>query len=329
MNSKESLLAIFTNGQIHVSKKDYGFFINIQNLIKDRKPITSNQAKLFDKLISKYQRQLLKNKLDIPTLLNLSWTTQILESANEFLQARVFCRDKHIIIKTPFNTKFVTNFRKIDLNSFEWDKNDRHYIAPFSTYNLRLAVNFVPEYFKEVVFCDVLKEYIDKLKVYNGATIWSPTLVKIHGQYYIAGMNENLYDATKHIVLSDDPKVLFELNQYAVKIDDSIIGNNKRLEFAANYNVTIDLDYLDVMVDMLKELNIKTVFTAREIIHNKEISNEIKVSLLEQGIVCKPYNFQNNNKGGVLLKSSSGIMYSMQNIDKIITIKNSRPIKIR
>lgn len=325
---KEDLLKYFLAGYIHLSKKDYGFFSNIKSLLADKKPFTSNQAKLFDKLILKYQRQLIKNKLDIQTLLNLSWATEIIATTSEFLQAKISCYDDDIIIKTPFNTKFVTDFRKIELKTFEWDKNHRHYIAPFSTYNLHLAVNFVPKYFKEVVFCDVTKGYIDTLKIYEGAATWSPMLVRIHDQYYIAAINENLYDATKHIALSDDPKILFELTNYGVNISDDIIGNDKRLEFAAKYDVKIDLDYLHIMVNMLKELNIKTVFTAREIIHNKEISNEIKLSLLEQGIVCKPHHFHDSSPG-VLLKTSTGIMYSMKNIEKIITLTNSRPIKIR
>jgi len=329
LTHKEELLKFFLAGYVHLSKKDYGFFNNIKSLIEDNKPFTSNQAKLFDKLVVKYQRQLAKNNIDTETLLNLSWNATIVESAPSYLQAKISCFANNIIIKTPFNSKFVTDFRKIQLNSFIWDKNERQYIAPFSTYNLHLAVNFVGKYFKDVVFCDLIQEHIDKLKVYDSANIWSPTLIKINDQYYIASINENLYDATKNLILSNNCKVLFELSKYGIKISNEIIGNDQQLYIASNYNVTMDLDNLDDLVNILKKLDILTVFTSREIIHNREITNEIKKALLEQGIVCKPYNFQDNIKSGILIKSTAGTMHSMPDVDKIITITNSRPINIR
>jgi len=60
MQKREHLLHYMMKGHVHLSKKDYGFFNNLTYIIKDKNQVTSNQNKLFDKLILKYQRQLRK-----------------------------------------------------------------------------------------------------------------------------------------------------------------------------------------------------------------------------------------------------------------------------
>ena len=58
MQKKEHLLHYMMKGHVHLSKKDYGFFNNLSYIIREKNQVTSNQNKLFDKLILKYQRQL-------------------------------------------------------------------------------------------------------------------------------------------------------------------------------------------------------------------------------------------------------------------------------
>ena len=60
LTSKEMLTHYLLKGYVHLSKKDYGFFNNISYITNGKKSITSNQDKLFNKLILKYQRQLKK-----------------------------------------------------------------------------------------------------------------------------------------------------------------------------------------------------------------------------------------------------------------------------
>jgi len=328
MLSKDQFLFEFVKGVIHLSKKDYSFLHNISVLVKDKKFLTENQTKLFDKLIIKYQKQIKKSGYNTELILNLPWHSQVVESKLEYLQARVSIVNDNIIIKTPFNNQFITAIRKVDLNQFIWDKQNKHYIIPFSTYHFKLATEIVPKYFENFLFCEKTEQLIESTQYYNDAKFWSPTLIKVADNFYVASCNEQVSNAIKDIPLNDSPKTLFLLSQYGVSIDQSVTKQNPKLELAAKHNNTIDIDYIETLVTILKELDIETVFTSRDIVHNKMLANEIKLAFLEKGIVCKPFQETKKDKG-VLIKSTSFYRGPLENVDKIITITNSRPIKIR
>ena len=54
MKNKEQLLYFFLQGKISLSQYDYKFMANLQSIIQNNMRVTSNQAELFGKLISKY-----------------------------------------------------------------------------------------------------------------------------------------------------------------------------------------------------------------------------------------------------------------------------------
>ena len=57
MKNKEQLLYFFLQGKISLSQYDYKFMANLQTMIQNQNRVTSNQADLFDKLISKYKNE--------------------------------------------------------------------------------------------------------------------------------------------------------------------------------------------------------------------------------------------------------------------------------
>lgn len=327
-SSKEQLLYYLIFGHVHLSKKDYGFFNNITNSCKENRPITSNQNKLFDKLLLKYKRQLTKLNHNIEILQRLEWKVGIVESKPEFLYAKI-STNNFIKIKAPFNSQFIQKFRNIENNRFIWIKDKKCYAAPFTTYNLKLAVTYVNKYYKEVVYCDNTTKILEELKVYDNAKYWHPTLIKNNNNFYIYGINENLYEATKNIELNDDPKTLFELSKYGITIDSSVTNGDNILELAGKYDVTIDLEYLDTFCSLLKKLQVEHVFTVRDIVYNKEISNEIKLMMLQHGISCSPITSSDRDVGVLIKGNNSYIAYNPKRIDKMITLTNSRPIKVR
>lgn len=326
--SKEQITSFMIAGHVHLSKKDYGFFSNLNYICKENKPITSNQNKLFDKLLLKYKKQLSKLNIDVLNFQNQPWKVGLVESKQEFLDAKIFIKENNIIIKAPFNNKFIENFRRIELNSFVWHKENKYYAAPLSTYNLKIAITNVNKYYADVKYCDETVKLMNQVREYQQIKYWEPTLVKSNSNFYIFGINEHLYNAIKDIGLSDDAKTLFQLSQYGIKIDSSVTNQNTLLEFASNYDVKIDLEEIELFCKILHTLEVDHVFTAREIVYNKSISNEIKLLLLQYGISCSPISYTVPSKRAVLLKISSGGYHNTNNIFKVITLTNSRPITI-
>lgn len=324
--NKDNLCKFFLAGHVHVSKKDYGFFNNINNSLQTRNTITSNQAKLFDKLILKYQRQLTRLGYAAKNLQDLSWEGIVVQSKDEFLDAYISIVDDQICIRSPFKTAFVQQIRKN--NHFEWDKVERLYKAKFSTHVLKFAVSLASKHYERVNYCPELSQMLAKLAVYDSCKYWKPTLVKRNNSFYIYCINENLYKAIEKIELNGDVKTLFELSQYGIFIDESVTEGDKLLELAGTFDATIDLDYFDSLCRILNLLEVDRVFTSRDIVYNKEVSNEIKLMLLQHGISCNTVSSTSHEKG-ILIRNGNSTDYYNSRIQKVITLTNSRPIKIR
>lgn len=324
---REHLLYYMLQGHVHLSKKDYGFFNNLQYIVKNNKRVTSNQNRLYEKLIVKYQRQLKKLNHNLEDLLNLEWDVEIVDSSKEYLEAYVYIDNDEIHIRSPFNTHFVQGFRSADDNTFLWHKDKKEYIAKFDTHSLKLAVNMVNRYFDEVRFCDHINGIIEQLKVYQEGD-WNPTLRKVNGNYFISAINHYLNESIKDIPLNDDPKTLLALSKAGVIIDNSVCDDSLKI-FSSAYFVDGDLSTFDTISEWLALLNVEHVFTAREIIYNKQISNEIKQTLLKHGISCSPAGSTDHHEGVLLRATTSLPNCDMRNISKVIRLTNSRPVNIK
>ena len=326
---KDQLTNYLIAGHVHLSKKDYGFFSNLKNLIVTNKSITSNQTKLFDKLIVKYKRQLQKLNIDVDATLNLPWHVLVVETKQEFLDAYVSIDNTTIQIRSPFNNKFINALRRAEYSLFKWDKTKRIYEAPFSTFQLKLGIGLVKDCYESVKFCSTIQRLIAELEEYQLIKYWNPTLVKRHNHFYILGMNTFLHDAIADIELNDHPITLFKLSQYGVKIDDDILQDDFR-KFAGNFMAEIDSADFGQLSEWLRLLNIDCVFTSRDLVYNKEISHELKSSLLENDIECKPFKHTEYKENSVLLNThSSWTSFALRNFCKIIKLSNSRPVLIQ
>lgn len=324
---KEDVLKYMLSGYVHLSKKDYGFFSNVKYQIQQNKPITSNQNKLFDKLLLKYKRQLQKLGHDSIIFQDLNWNHTIVESEQHYLNAKINIADNNIVIKAPFNTQFVSTFRKEASNIFTWDKKDRAYIGEYNTYSLKIAIQYVNKFYDSVKYCVQVENLLEQIQPYVNCKYWAPTLIKLNDNFYIVAANSIVMDAISNINLSDDPKILYILSQYGIHIDESVSNGNKILEIAGTYDTVIDLEYFDSFCKILNLLEVDHVFTARDVVYNKNISNEIKIKLLDHGITCSSINVT-NNATGILIKNTNVINYNTKKIQKVITLTNSRPIKV-
>lgn len=331
-NLKEDLLKYLLKGYIHVSKKDYSFFNNLIHIIDQKNTLTTNQSILFDKLLNKYQRQLKKENHNLDHLLNLKWDSTIVESKKEFLQAYLSLENGQLIIKSPFNSKFIQDLRRLKYNAYVWDKSKKIYTAPFSTISLKHAVELITKHFKNYSFCDEITNLLNHISEYKNIKYWYPTLIKRHDNFYIVGSNPYVLEAISHIDLNDNPETLFQLCQYGIAIDEAIT-QDPLLKFASQFSSTIDLDQTDLLCEWLKALKIDTVITSRDIIYNKNISNEVKMKLSDSGISHLPANEMNTERPYVLIKTFSSMVpfhkTNDKNIVKVISLTNSRAIDIR
>lgn len=329
MNCKEHLLYFFLQGKISLSQYDYKFMANLQTIISDTHRITSNQAMLFDTLISKYKKQLTKNGLVKEELKKLPWNTSLVESTVEYTGAFVSTIDGELQIRVPFNKAFIAKFREISDNSFEWSKDSKVYRAPFSTTAFKIAHHVLPKYFSNVSYSNDLSAILDKLSYYDSATVWEPTLFDHNGYLFIAASNHVIHELLQDVELKLDMKTLYLLSKHGIKVDSKIITNRPELKFASEFITEVDINDIALAVQWLVNIGCADVTLGQGMSYGsgRTIRNQILGKLNEHSIssvILDDYSGDNL----VQIQNVTHIFGLAPKITKCIILKNSNPIEI-
>jgi hypothetical protein len=333
MQKREHLLHYMMKGNVHLSKKDYGFFNNLTYIIKDKNKVTSNQNKLFEKLIYKYQRQLRKLNVNIEKVLELNWDAEIVDSLEEYLVPKIYLEGDVICLRTPFNSKFIQSIKSNKDNTFVWVPEYKVYRSKFYTHSLRLAVDLCDKFFAKVEYCDTLKEMLLPFLNDKHATK-APILTVNEGKYYINNMNESLNNAVQDIELNDDPNTLYALSRYGISVSDDIIKNDQFLSFASQYVVKIDMDDLLKNPEYLTKLGVKDVCFAIGHVVNSGADKEL-LAFLKQNNITVHSKLDTIVDGTLFIKRvisnnfANPLGGAYKKISKIVLLMNSRPINIK
>lgn len=329
LNSKEALLYLMAGGSIKLSNQDACFFGTLHGLIFRKKQITSNQANLFNKLIIKYKAQLKRKGFVAHDLLGLPWNTPILESSAEFTEPRISLVGENLHLRTPFNKNFISDITRQPFVSFLWDSSSRKYISTYSTIALKNAIDLTKKHFKKIEYCPAITALLKEVPVEKENLIWTPTLFKSNGRFYIAASNQIINNLIENITLDDSLLLLYKLSKMGVSIHSSVTNGDPLKEFAANFYCEVDINKLDKVALWLSLLQITRVFISRDVLI-KEMREELKTKLRQSGIELMPIQSYQKDKGDLILIQPHSITPAEKvNIAKIVCIKNSRPIAIK
>ena len=324
-----------------MSQYDYRFMTNLQMMIHNSNRVTSNQAALFDKLISKYAKQLVKAELVKEELKDLPWKSMVVQSTPEYTGANISLVNAVLTVKVPFNKNFISCFRAVDENPFVWIKEDKVYRAPFSTAALKLLHKFLPEHFN-VRYCDILESIVQDLKEYEDL-IWEPTLVKVNDSIILAAANPVVSELINDLDLTLTPHQMYEMSRYQIPAHPDLFGDNKQLKFAYEFITEIDIDDIEQVAAWMKSLYVDSVIIGKGFTRNDQWFNEVEKALAAQkiGIISGYRSFNlalmghapkgKANRVFLLLPHSNVNTISLDNteIDKVIILKNSRPVEVK
>lgn len=335
LSTKEHLVYFMQTGVMRLSNYDLKFVQNIYHFILQNKSITSNQVALFDKLVSKYERQLKKQNLSLDFLQTLAWTTKIIQSDPVYTDAYISIQDGVIHFRAPYNKNFITNFRKLDYNPFVWKREEKRYEATFSTSALKILVHLVHYFYPIVHYSSEVTNLLNTTQCYDSVTHWEPTLVKVNNNFLISGINEHLNKAIHDVVLNDELKTMVNLSEYGIKMDKNLLEDKDKLSFASEYIYEIELSNIDKVFEYLKELNCDGVyFSGHSLLIKKDLKEKIKVvtenihNFSEAPLYKKIHNYQ----FPIAIQFSSMIStmkLQTYNIKKVIKIINSNPVDLK
>ena len=342
MDSKEQLIYFFLQGKISLSQYDYKFMVNLQTMIHNSHRVTSNQADLFDKLISKYAKQLTRAGLVKEELKVLPWKAMLVESTPEYTGANITLDEDILTVRVPFNKTFIANFRLIEDNPFEWIKEEKVYKAKFSTIALKTLYKFLPMHFAVINYCEELRDVVQELSQYEHM-VWQPTLVKVNDRIVLYAANTVAAGLIENIELNSDIDTLFQLSKYQLPAHPSVYDYDPKLKFVYEFITEVDIDDLADAVQWIKMMDADCSVVSSSL---NRIKGEVESIFNQAGVnlftkyrsfstnVGSPASVQSmRSKNNFLLQPHSNLntiaMDHYAEYDKIILIKNSRPVEVK
>lgn len=341
MQKREHVLRYMLQGYVHLSKKDYGFFHNIQRLTSEKHTITTNQNNLFEKLIAKYSRQLLKQGHNPTDLLNLSWESLLVETTKEYTSAFVTSDNETILLRCPFNNKFINQFRKVTNNTFIWNKEKKQYESPFTTHALKTIHTLLPQNFDDVVYSQEILNLLYEVNQYNDC-VFEPTLMEINGNLIVVACNDVLGERLKDVKLEKTAACFHKLSRLGIKVDESLLTSSL-LKFAASYQYTVDFYDIDKLISWIKDIGETHVLMGNREMVKTSINNKLMKDLFTQnnivymGVSNKYFaleeevqEFIDDNKPVLVSWHSNSVTRFLKSkFCKQVTLKNSYPILIK
>lgn len=331
--TKDDLVYFMQTGVLRLGHYDRKFIENLLFQISANEPITTNQVKLFDILVEKYERQLSKQGLSRQKANNLRWKCKVVQSEKKYTEAYIEISDNKIYFRAPYNKKFLDKIRNYDNSGFKWDKAQRAHISTYSTYSFKAIVTVSTEIYPMVNFCTVTRELLNQVLMYEDVKYWDPTLVCVNGNYLIASTNTHLDAGIQHISLDTTLDTLCKLAHHGIRIDESITNKDPLLEFASNYFVEFDYVNLDTLIEYLKKINCTGVK-----LWGNGLLSQHKRAIIEKlldhkfKLVHNPREGTHNNLVSIVnhsaLKTVIRHYEQYKEFSKIVLLKNSSPVNI-
>jgi hypothetical protein len=330
LKSIEQLL-YFMKGHIHLSRYDEKFIDNITTLTT----VTTNQVVLFHRLVLKYRRQFTKHELFVEKLIDLPWNVKVVESSAQYTDGHITITEDMIHFKCPFNRNFIDEFRKIPLNSFVWNKQNRQYESPYSIYSFKNLLTVAKNFFPVIHNCETAQRMLDEISTYENVRYWNPTLVKRNDNLYILATNQALEEALGDIILTEDIETFIKLSTHGVTIGTEFYENNPKLKFMAEAVTTVEISDMDNLILWLEEMNCDMVYLSGS---SSSINlSKIKLSSCLQESNMPHVDSRNSTvdskkyKCPVLIKfkKNAEVIYDPTKVVKIIYLVNSNPIDIK
>lgn len=307
-----------------------------------KKPLTSNQADLLDKITARYHRQLAKKELDSRELINLPWALTPVESSPQYTQAHISLEDENVVLRSPYKKDFVKNLKELGL--MNWNKENKTWSTQANEQSLKTIINLTESHYPNVNYCPQVADIISTLVDYEEVKYWNPTLVRINGNLYIIACNTHLMEALVGFEIDLSLACLAKLTHMGVDVSQEVIteiydtmdsGQDaySHLAFALDTSPWIEYSKKDLIIERLKMIGADMVLLAGWYVSNKshvmDIANLLKANQIPHHLSNRSENVSidfRQYKMPVKLELGISSLPNVQYVAKTIRLLNSTPI---
>jgi len=323
---------------LRLSRYDLQFINNLTTLIIRNNTITSNQDTLFRKIAYKYRKQFVQHKMIVDDVLLLPWKCNMIESSPQYTNASITVLKDKIIFRSPFSKSFLTQLKKDPIYSMEWHKDKRQYEIEYGPSTLKSLVTLSSDYFTTIDYCSITRQIINSISDYESVKYWEPTLVYNNGYFYVASLNEVLYDTIKDIPLTNDLIMVADYVQYGITVSESVIEHFSKFEdplkinLATKFQSEFEIKDLDIAIKWLRELGCDGIsessrLSSRQLFllgeNSENLLNDLGIDIIRDQSNLKSYE-----KPVMIHYRNYTAMDQPTTLFKIIKCVNSEPVNL-
>jgi hypothetical protein len=340
--SKEQLI-YFLVSNISLGSYDKKFLTNLESMnVITNKPLTTNQAALLDKIILTYRKQIERKNIFVDQLLNLPWEQKPIASLPQYTETFIDIIDDEIIIRSPYKSNFIKDFRKLEINA-KWQTEDKFWRIQYSTYTFKKALECLTKHFERINYCNESSQLIDMVHQINPNSdflFWNPTYVFKNNQFLIAGTNRFLNEKLDDLILDDSLYTVSRLVSMGIKIDNSVKSlmlqqySLQQVNFVCDFETKVDPNESNV-VSLISDLkpDIVLFHGATTYKQQKHMWLKIKNNLKELSIPVKEIHFKSiedldEDKDKFIVSVESLSKPALPYTNKAVIIVNNTPIHV-
>jgi len=342
--TKEQLV-YFLLSNISLGTYDSKFLNNIQsNNLMIKKPLTTNQAILLDKIVTRYRKQLAKLEFHVEELITLPWALAPVQSSPEYTESYLILQDDLLILRSPYKKEFIQEFASAETDG-KWCKDKKQWEIPFGIYTLKKCKTILETHYKAVNYCSKITKLFNDLNQYEQNSIWSPTLVYSNNRFLIAAINEPLSEAIKDLDFTTDLKFLAQITRYGIKIDDAALQlfhekySLEEIDFAINHKSSVEFDDL-TLLDKIEKTGVDLILIsqssngAKVVDYLNTIRDSFRKTIPVIDVLGEEVDWISNfNQYKFPMIISSGLYIlgfsSSKLLAKVVHLVNSKPIIIK
>ena len=220
----------------------------------------------------------------------------------------------------------------------EWHRDKRQYEIDYGPTTLKMLLSLSADHFTSIDYCSISKKIIDSLSEYESVKYWEPTLVYNNGYFYVAALNEVLYDIIKDIPLTNDLRMVADYVQYGIAISDSVIEHFSTIEdplkinLAINFQSEFEIKDIDIAMTWLSELGCDGItessrITSKQLFllseHSGSLLDKLSIDLIKDQSNLKSYD-----KLVMIYYRNYGVIDTPNNLFKVIKCVNSEPVNL-
>jgi hypothetical protein len=185
-----------------------------------------------------------------------------------------------------------------------------------------------------VSYCNELSSIINDLQKLE-AKVWQPTLVRLEQNLILGATTSVTSEAISSINMKFNADSLYKLSKYQFAVYPGLFDGHPELKFAYEYVTEVDIDTIATVAKWMRALQVQRVLLDRPLSMATAMRSEIEAAMAGMNVIpISKYDARESNREfaprSFLLRTHSHLNTNVSsNIDKIIVLKNARPVEVK